>query len=81
MFGEKVRTYLDAKSKGTRRFDKDVSAANEKDADLKALWEAARPKVTTVPCIIVAIGGKADILPFPASEDEALAVLKKYGGE
>ena len=37
MFGEKVRTYLDAKSKGWRRFDKDVDATNEKDANIKAL--------------------------------------------
>lgn len=78
MFGEKVRTYLDTRSKGYRRWDKDVDATNEKDADIKALWQAARPKVTTVPCIIVAVGGKADIIPFPADEDAALAILQKY---
>lgn len=81
MFGEKVRAYLDAKSKGYRRYDKDSTAANEPDANLKALWTAARPKVTAVPCIIVAVGGKADIIPFPAGEDEAVAVFKKYLGE
>lgn len=81
MFGEKVRSYLDAKSKSWRRWDKDVDATNEKDAEIKALWQAARPKVTTVPCVIVAVGGKADIIPLPADEDEALTVLKKYGGQ
>jgi hypothetical protein len=81
MFSEKVRQYLDAKAKGWRRFDKDVDAGNEKDAEIKALWQAARPKVTAVPAVIVAVGGKAEVLPLPADEDAALKTLKQYGGE
>jgi hypothetical protein len=78
MFGAKTREYLDSKSKGYRRFDKDVDAANEKDADMRALWLAAKGKVTSVPCVIIAVGGKADILPLPASEDEAVKTFAKY---
>lgn len=84
MFGERVRTYLDAKTikggnqAGWRRWDKDVDATNEKDAEVKALWQAARPHVTTVPCVIVAVDGKAEILPLPASEDAALELFRKY---
>ena len=85
MFGEKVRTYLDAATtshpvggKGWRRFDKDVNTVNERDPDIKALWNDARPKVTTVPCVIVAVNRKAVILPFPASEEEALKIFQKY---
>ena len=83
MFGEKVRTYLDGRAKGWRRWDKDVDAKNEKDADIKALWEAARKEIKPeqVPCVVVAVDGKADIIPFPAGEADALSTLKKYGGE
>lgn len=80
MFGAKVREYLDVKSKGWRRFDKDVDAANEKDADIKALWAASKGHVTAVPCVIVARGPSVEILPLPASEDEALALFQKYAG-
>lgn len=86
MFGEKVRAFLDGKTtpgaggKGWRRFDKDVDAANEKDADLKALWKDARPQVTAVPCVIVAVNRRADIVPFPADETAAVALFQKYLG-
>jgi len=81
VFGEKTRGYLDANSKGWRRYDKDVDAANEKDADLKALWAASKSKVTTVPCVIVAAGTRGDILPLPATEEEAVALFAKYAGK
>jgi hypothetical protein len=80
MFGEKVRTYLDANSKGWRRYDKDVDATNEKNPDLRELWAAAKGKVTTVPCVIVASGSKAEILPIPSDPDAAVELLKKYAG-
>lgn len=87
MFGEKVTSYLDTKTvksgsgnSGWRRFDKDVKIDNEKDENIKALWNAARPQVTLIPSIIIAVDGKADIVPFPTSEDEAVTLFKKYGG-
>lgn len=89
MFGEKVRTYLDAKTvagaagKGYRRFDKDVDATNERDKDIQALWGATKPQLPNpfVPCVVVAVGGKAEILPFPATEDAALELFRKYAGD
>lgn len=78
MFGEKVRTYLDANAKGWRRYDKDVDAANEKDADLRSVWQASKVHVTTVPCVVVASGTKIEILPLPATEDAAVALFAKY---
>lgn len=93
MFGEKVRTYLDSKTvvgaggKGWRRWDKDVNATNEKDADIKALYKTGRPFVTAFPGLIIAVDGKAYIYqtgdkdyPFPPNEDAALELFKKYGG-
>lgn len=81
MFSGEVEAYLKAKSVGWRRWDKDVDVANEKDASIKALWEAAKLKLGTVPCVIVAVNGKAEILPLPNGVEASLALLKKYGGE
>jgi hypothetical protein len=83
IYGAKVREYLDAKSKGWRRYDGDVDAGNEKDADLKALWRDAKAKMRpdqTYPCVIVARGTSAEILPLPADEDAAVALFAKYAG-
>lgn len=81
MYGAKVREYLDANSKGWRRYDKDVDATNEKDADIRGLWADAKGKVTRVPCVVVARGKAAEILDLPASEDAAVELFKKYGGK
>lgn len=81
LFGDKVRVYLDANAKGWRRFDKDVDAANERDAEIKALWAASKGKVTAVPCVVVASGTAADIVPLPADEAAALELFRKYGGK
>lgn len=85
MFGEKVRTYLDGKTtahpqggKGWRRYDRDVDATNERDPDLKALWQATKPQLTAVPCVVVATNRKAEILPLPADEDAAVRLFDQY---
>lgn len=64
---------------GWRRFDKDATAANDTPT-IKALWTAVKPKITTVPCWVVEVNGKAEIIPFPASVADGLATLKKYNG-
>ena len=85
MFGEKVRNYLDGKTtahpqggKGWRRYDRDVDATNERDPDLKALWQATKPQLTAVPCVVVATNRKAEILPLPADEDAAVKLFDQY---
>lgn len=75
IFGEKVRQHLDANSKGWRRYDKDVDASNERDTDIKALWTAVKPNLTTVPCVVVARGTSAEILPLPTDEDSAIKLF------
>ena len=84
MFSNKVTTYLDAKCEkgrdgiaGWRRWDKDV----QPDGEWKPIWDATKPKLTTTPCLVVVKGTTVEILPMPKTEDEALATLKKYGGE
>jgi hypothetical protein len=64
---------------GFRKYDKDQVPTDETPA-MKALWTAVQPKLTAIPCIVVEVNGKADIIPYPASATEALAILKKYNG-
>lgn len=86
-----IRDYLNAKATKSktaaggdwpdwRNYDPQTSATNEYPA-MKALWEAVKPNITTVPCLVIEVNGKADIIPFPANAAEALKTLKKYGGE
>lgn len=80
-----VRDYLFAKTTreggvtGWREYDPDVDASHEQPV-MKAMWEAVKPKVTTVPCVAVEVNGKVEILPYPANVADALAMLKKAGG-
>ena len=81
-----VRDYLNAKvSKASnwpdyRNYDPQTTADNEYPA-MKALWAAVKPSITTVPCMVVEVNGKADILPFPANAADALKTLQSYGGK
>jgi hypothetical protein len=85
LYSKAVADYLTSKTtpegglSGWRRYDRNVNTDSEQ-ATMKALWDAVKPKVTAVPCLVVEVNGKADILPFPANEEEALAILKKAGG-
>lgn len=62
---------------GFRRYDKDTAVTNEQPT-MKALWNAVKDQITTVPCLIVEVNGKATILPYPADSADSLATLKKY---
>jgi len=82
----KIAAYLNEKAAkdGTfpswRKFDKDMTA-DLAPAPLKQLWADAKAKaVAAAPSIIIAVDQKATIHAYPATEDEALALLKKYGG-
>jgi hypothetical protein len=86
LYGKTVRDFLNARTTkegalpGYRVYDPQANVANEQPT-MKALWEAVKPKLTTIPCMVVETNGKADILPFPASQEEAVAIFKKYLGE
>lgn len=81
-----IRDYLAAKTtpeggiQGWREYDPQSNVANEQPT-MKALWAAVKPKITAVPCVVVEVNGKADIVPFPADAATALKLLKTYGGE
>lgn len=86
LYGADLRAFVkdrctrDGATPGFRLFDQHEDAANELPG-IKALWQAAKPKLTAVPCLIVEVNGKADILPLPANQAAALATLKTYLGE
>lgn len=83
LYSKDIALYLglkctqDAGTAGWRRRDKDAVIPNE-TAFQKSLWDAVKPKITAVPCMIVEVNGKADILPLPATVAEGLATLQKY---
>ncbi len=87
MLGIAVQDYLVANTTpegglaGFRRFDKDTSTTSNDQATMLALWAAVKPKLTTVPCMVVEVNGQAKILPFPANQTDCLATLKKYHGD
>lgn len=83
IFGEKVRGYLREKTAkgpgGTpefRVFDKDVDATGE----AKHWQDALRRPRTALPWLIISNGNHGYEGPLPASVDETLTLLKKFGG-
>jgi hypothetical protein len=80
-----IREYLNARTTkegnqpGWREYDPQQSTANEQPT-MAALWEAVKPKLQGVPCMVIEVNGRATVMPFPANVDEALAALKRAGG-
>lgn len=81
-----VKLYLDAKTvkDGTqpswRRIDKDNPGLNL-PKDLRLMWEAARPKVSTYPAVVIAVNGDVTIHELPKDEATLIKLLKSKGGE
>lgn len=81
-----IRDYLIAKTTpengqpGWREYDPDQATTNEQPT-MQKLWEAVKPKVTKVPCLVIEVNGHATVMPFPVSVDECMVTLKKAGGE
>lgn len=77
IYGEKVDTYLRAKAKDYRIYDKDVPLAN-----VPKVWKdaMARPR-KSLPWIIVSNGTTGEELPLPSGTEELMLLLKRYGGE
>lgn len=84
IYSKSVRDYLngkctvgpDGKTREWRMWDKDVDASGE-----STHWQTAlkRPR-TSVPWILISDGKKGFEGALPASVDDTLALLKKYGG-
>lgn len=80
-----IRDYLTSKTTpegglaGWREYDPQQSTTNEQPT-MKALWEAAKPKLLPAPCMVIEVNGNATVMPFPATVAEALETLKKAGG-
>lgn len=83
---KEIREFLAAKTTGEnglpgwREFDPQQQTANESPT-MKALWEAVKPKLLPAPCLVIEVNGKATIMPFPATVADAVATLKKAGGQ
>lgn len=81
-----VKQYLDAKTvkdaghPSWRRLDKDQTGANL-PTELRLLWEAAKPKVTSLPAVVIAVNSQVTIHALPADEAGLMALLRSKGGE
>lgn len=80
-----IRDYLNEKTTregglpGYREYDPDQLTEYE-SATMKALWSAVKPKLIPAPCMVVEKDGHATVMPFPATVDECMEILRKYGG-
>lgn len=63
-----------------RKWDRDISISSRESATIVELWNAAKPKLGTLPQMIVAVDGKATVMDLPATEQETLAKLKTIAG-
>lgn len=81
-----IRDYLNAKATkddgqpGWREYDPDQTTVNE-PVVFQELWKAIKAKQWNVPCVAIEVNGKVTVLPFPSDTADALATLKRYGGE
>lgn len=76
-----INGYLNAKcaQDGWRKWDKDVDPKNAPEVWQK-LWAAAKPMLTPLPCVVIVTDQKGEAFPLPATVDDTLTLLKKYGG-
>ena len=83
-YSPKVADYLNRKAtdgaKGWHRWDKDVDVKYTSET-WKAIWTIVKPKLGTMPQLVIIAGTKAEIFPLPTNDADALALLRKYGGE
>lgn len=81
-----VKVYLDSKcvKDGThpswRRIDKDQPASGLPEP-LKLLWEAAKPKVTAYPAVVIAVNNSVTIHALPKDEAALIELLQQSGGK
>lgn len=84
LYSKPVRDYLnakcvmgpDGKTKEWRIYDKDVAT----DAESKTWQDAMKRPRQSIPWLIVSDGKTGYEGPLPGSVDEAMAILKKWGG-
>jgi len=81
-----IRDYLNSTTTkedglpGWREYDPQMNTTNEQTT-MAELWSAVKGSIETTPALVVEVNGHATVMPFPANVDEAVATLKKYGGE
>lgn len=63
-----------------RKWDRDILISPRESPTIVELWNAAKPKLGTLPQMIVAVDGRATVMDLPATEVETLAKLKTIAG-
>jgi hypothetical protein len=82
-----VRDYVNAKTTrspdgqpGWRTYDPQQITTNEPEV-IQELWRQIKRKAWQTPCVAIEVNTHTIVLPFPANTADALALLKRYGGE
>lgn len=82
LYGNVVEDWLTANctggKDGWRRRAKNADGSN--DAKFAAMWTAAKTEVTAVPCWVVQVNDKVEIIPFEASQAEQVKKFSEYKG-
>jgi hypothetical protein len=88
VFSPKIEEYLDRKcakdTKGRpewRRWDPDMAFADSTSPTMKQLFADTKPKLGALPQLLIVNDKAGQLYSLPATEAEALALLKQYGGE
>lgn len=84
IYGKTVEDFLNGKCTGGRkgwfRRDKD-GKIDQLDATMKALWSSIQSKVTTTPCVAIAVNENVDIVNLESTQAAMVAKFKEYLGE
>lgn len=64
-----------------RRWDRDIVLAASESPTMRALWTDTKPKLGALPQLLIVNDAAGQLYPLPATEADALKLLKQYGGE
>jgi hypothetical protein len=64
-----------------RRWDKDVALSAKESPTMRDLWAATKPKLGTLPQLLIVNDKAGQLYALPATEAETLALLESYGGK
>lgn len=64
---------------GWKRWDRNVDTSTASDT-WKKIWDVTKGSVLKVPALVIINESKGEVFELPATEADALELLKKYGG-
>lgn len=82
MYGKAVSDWLDANTTGKEWRRRDKDAATDGDtAAINDVWNKGKPKVASVPCVVVERNGVVQVVPFEATPEAMVTKLNSIRGK